>query len=426
MKDLIQTLNSSDDQNARARAVEALGWNKEKKAGKVVLKTLEDGSPVVRKTAVWAAARLGLKKAIPKLRSMIQDPREEFSVQKAAIGALQDLDAASALDVLLEALKSENLLFIDIVAKALGAKGLDAVPPLLDIVAGKDEGPRLNAARAVAECSDDPVALIIERLRKYGPEEKMRLIDAFGSVGGAVAVKVLLVATFDHSVAGQVKVSTRAKYLLRNMDIVGVKHVIFVYLDLPGEYRIDPVNLIPELWGEKSIQPLLEEYPMLEEEAKGAVEKILGWYAGKAIHAIVPMLGSLDAIVRDATFELLLKVAPAAPTLGPVVEHLEDTDPKVRRRLVQLLGKLGKPDPRVLEGLVKALGDENAKVRQKAAWSLGKLRQPESIGPLIHHLKDPDEKTRVSVAWALSQFDPSLEGLSPELVFERVVNSKGV
>ncbi len=421
LKELIRTLNGSDNEKERASAVEALGWNKDKKAIKPVLKALEDDSALVRKTAVWACARLEIKKAIPQLEAFIEDPYEEFIVQKAAIEALQDLEEKDSTIVLLKALRGENLLFIDLVAKALGAKGLPVLPPLLDLLVGENALHRQNAAKAISHCKDDPIPPLVEKYWSLLPATRLLLVETFGELGGPIAVKLLLIATHDEEFTVQTNIATRAKYLLRKMDIIGLKDVLFVYLDLPEKYAVNPINLIPELWGERAIEPLLEEYPLLDGDPKDAAEQILGWYAGKSIDAVVDRLILEDEITAEAMSQLLGVLAPRAPTLNPVLKHAVSSDPVIRESVAEALGKISSEDPALLGTLGSLLEDASPEVRQKAARALGDLKHPDAIAPLIRHLQDPDEKTRLAVVAALTQFDPSLANLTPEDVFNKVV-----
>jgi len=75
----------------------------------------------------------------------------------------------------------------------------------------------------------------------------------------------------------------------------------------------------------------------------------------------------------------------------------------VRVSAAYALGRLGKAEPGVVEGLLGLLGDEDQNVRWRAAYALGVLgkAEPGVVEGLLGLLDDEDEDVRGSAALAL-------------------------
>jgi cyclophilin family peptidyl-prolyl cis-trans isomerase/HEAT repeat protein len=96
--------------------------------------------------------------------------------------------------------------------------------------------------------------------------------------------------------------------------------------------------------------------------------------------------------------------APAA-TAGGVTRDLvrlaADTDPRVRRRAVLAIGRVGLPAG--LPVLLAATRDTDTDVRQAAVFATGLLGSQEAAAPLAALLRDPDVAVRGRAAEALGQ-----------------------
>jgi len=114
-------------------------------------------------------------------------------------------------------------------------------------------------------------------------------------------------------------------------------------------------------------------------------------------------LPALTAALRDpqtrlAALDGLLCLGPgAAPAVDAVLAYLDDVDPAVRERGVELIGSIAPQSKDVALALVRRLGDTRWFVRQRAAWALGELgdRASGAIDALRARLDDADAR----VAW---------------------------
>lgn len=114
--------------------------------------------------------------------------------------------------------------------------------------------------------------------------------------------------------------------------------------------------------------------------------------------------------VLEAATWAIVRYGDAA--LSPVVELLDDREPRVRTQAAHVLGKLG--DARAVGPLTGALGDEDAGVRDKAAHALGRLGGPAALTALAAALVGADEALRPGLVVALG----SVGGVSEDAVQE--------
>jgi HEAT repeat protein len=86
----------------------------------------------------------------------------------------------------------------------------------------------------------------------------------------------------------------------------------------------------------------------------------------------------------------------------PLVEALDDADPRVRARIVRALGRIG--DPRAAGALVDHLHGEPLPVRREVADALGYLGNADALDGLLSVADDDNEAMRRSVAASLGRF----------------------
>jgi hypothetical protein len=80
-------------------------------------------------------------------------------------------------------------------------------------------------------------------------------------------------------------------------------------------------------------------------------------------------------------------------------QALNDSDPHIRRGIVEILGKIG--DLRAVDSLMQALHDPDIGVQCSAANSLGKIGDSRAVDFIISKLESEDESVRHAVAEAL-------------------------
>ena len=98
--------------------------------------------------------------------------------------------------------------------------------------------------------------------------------------------------------------------------------------------------------------------------------------------------------------------------IGPLVEALQEEDPKVRKEVVAALGSLG--SEKALEKLLMVLKDTDSEVRQETAAALRRFSSPRAIQALIELLEN-DELYQTSQSSLVAIGAPALESLKAVL-----------
>ncbi|SIN70525.1 HEAT repeat domain-containing protein [Halodesulfovibrio marinisediminis] len=202
---------------------------------------------------------------------------------------------------------------------------------------------------------------------------------------------------------------------LRSDDSESVRDAAFV----AGTERIECA--IPEL-----IRHIQEGNLGVQEAADRALRVIRG---EKAVQAVIPLLASEEAPVRNAAMDILREIAE--DDLESVMSQLNSSDPDLRIFVSDILGSsnsLFAVAP-LCDALLK---DEEVNVRYQAAVSLGELGFSDAADSLINALED-EEWVQFSVIEALTKIGAAqtsgalvraLDGASP-LVASMIVEALG-
>lgn len=134
----------------------------------------------------------------------------------------------------------------------------------------------------------------------------------------------------------------------------------------------------------------------VQEAVDMALRKIGG---GRAVAAVIPLLRSDEAPVRNLSMDLLR--ALGSQDLPAVIGLLHDDDPDIRIFASDILGACDSPlaVPPLCEAMLK---DPEVNVRYQAAVSLGELGRPEAVRCLNQALAD-EEWVQYSVIEALAK-----------------------
>jgi HEAT repeat protein len=102
-------------------------------------------------------------------------------------------------------------------------------------------------------------------------------------------------------------------------------------------------------------------------------------------------------------------------------EGAENDDPRVRRYLTLVLGRLG--EPRAVPLLEKALGDRDAETRLYALWALALIGNPSSAPKVRSLLESEDPGMRKTAAYAVGRMEdgesiPALKKLLEDSVID--------
>jgi HEAT repeat protein len=152
---------------------------------------------------------------------------------------------------------------------------------------------------------------------------------------------------------------------------------------------------------------------ILRTDSAASVRRVAAWglqrYAGDA-PAQEALANALraddDAAVRKMSAWALAHSSAQAALDALRSAWTRDRDDDVRETAVWGLGTNGEPADAELIG-ARLASETSREVRATSAWALGSLAAPNAPRALIALLDDPDSRTRLQAAWALSQIGDS-------------------
>ena len=156
--------------------------------------------------------------------------------------------------------------------------------------------------------------------------------------------------------------------------------------------------------GATAVDALIAASPVFDDETGGDIETRYR----NALRAAEPEL-------RMAAAGRLGSIGSHA-VLPPLIDAVEDSDYRVRVRVVRAIGTIGHDGG--VPVLTRALADEAAPVRREAADALGRIGTDRSLAPLIAGIADDDDHVRYLAASGLgacdtpAPIDPLLDAVS--------------
>jgi HEAT repeat protein len=158
------------------------------------------------------------------------------------------------------------------------------------------------------------------------------------------------------------------------------------------------------------IEELLKLLKNGDERLRGEVTKILGKIGNPiAIKPLLDILQDPDSLVRYFSIEALIKITVTDNRVKEsIINTLNDKDPLVRRVALDSIMKLELMEPFNKSDLfIKYLDDTDPAIRIKAAQLLGKMKQQSSVKYLVNKLQDDDKLVREEVIKVLGDIaDP--------------------
>lgn len=122
----------------------------------------------------------------------------------------------------------------------------------------------------------------------------------------------------------------------------------------------------------------------------------------------------------------------AYSAIQPLIGLLDYPDSQVRSQAAQVLGRLEKVEPGVIEALIEATFDRDSGVKRSAIGSLGELgreeRNPDIIERLLELTFDKDERVREKAAFVLGSLElrePAIVNRLADLLRDRDTTVKG-
>lgn len=310
----------------RVAAIQALGRRGDPKTARTLLRLLDDPLEDVRVAAIEALGLLGAREAEGALIAAL--PREAEG--KAAVLALGRLGGPRAAAEIVKAFGRSSMR--SAAHEALLLLGAQAVPALLDVLAGRAEGDPAAAISALGAVGDTrATAALIEELGR-GRVVPSRVLDAMRLIGDPTSLPALLAQ-------------------LRAPD---------------ARLRLAVLDALEPIVDARAADTLVELIEDREAAVRARACELAGLAGARpAVPALVRALADRDEAVRVAAAVALGRTHDPRAT-APLIERLSVEGP-LPRRAADALAEIG--DPGALGPLI-ALAGPTASTRLEALRAL--------------------------------------------------------
>lgn len=338
-----------------------------------VTRLLGDEDPLVRESAVRIAGYFGYSEALDVVVGRVNDPVE--AVRVAAIEHLPFFDGGEVLPHLASALQEETARARAAAARALArSDSAEALPLLTAALADADAWVRYYAARALGERGAAGEIPGLLRLAESDPSIPVRIaaIDALGALKASTAAEPLLRCVE----APEPEIAAAAIRAVGRIDGPNALEALrSAARGDDGERRLAAIEGLESLgtagavaqleWlaasdggaqvSERAVQGLTDIALRRAPGADEAVDALL------ALCAVPERRESAAAGLAQLPVELLPQVA----------RGLEHSDPAVRRRTVDVLARVRRPEATRL--MARAFADADPGVRETASVAVLRL-----------------------------------------------------
>lgn len=372
-----------------------------KKVEEVLLNYLKDPDPVVKAQAAENLGKMKSKKAIPLIFPLLNDinfwVRSLASLVLGELGSIADEETKKKIiEALLGRLDDINPWVRRSACESLGKlKAKEAIEKISELALfDQSDIVRDAAVDALKMIGTFSLPPFQKALTSKEIKEKVQAINTLVKIGESGLTDLIsLLRTEDgelktvvSSILGQIKSPKTAEYLLQ------------VLKTEKGDIPILLINALSEMREEKVVRYLISLLshpdPLLADETKRSLEK-MGEYA---LPFLLEELNNQDPKVRMKVCEILGNIGKE-DALSPLTKKMADENPWVRAAACESLGKIGKKE--VVPHLIIALKDHSPLVRAKACEALRLIRSPYGIGELTARVKDDDLLVKISALKAL-------------------------
>jgi HEAT repeat protein len=349
---------------------------------------LKDGESSVRGAAAEALGKTAdvcVMEAL--LAAAVNDT--DANVRSNSIEALQHIDEACAVKLLIGVLREANWFRRWYATEALVRIGRTAVPPLVNALEDRDSNVRRHAARALGKIGEARAVRPLTAALSDGHEEVRReAAQALREIGNVVAV-----ASFIETL------HAREAHVRR----FAVDSLMQTFRDQESNVRRHAADAVAD--GASGVEALIAALRDSASTVRCGAAQVLGVIRdSRAVEALVQAINDPDPDVREAAVRSLIG-ARDRRSVEPLIAALHDDNSEVRLHAAEGLGYIG--DSRALEPLIAALRDEHEIVRREAAEALGLIRDVQAVQPLIAALADLHPEVRKAAARSLMRIhDP--------------------
>jgi HEAT repeat protein len=423
-----------------ARALGLIGGEEAIKYLKSVLLDDPDWNDQVRRETVKALGRIGSENAASLLYKALDD--ENVNVQRDTVKALGNIHSKNAVEYLKRAIGKEDYVVRRLAAESLGKIRLEEAIPLLEKALKDDEYKVRNSAvialgeikhkksadlliKALSEVQHRYVSQhAIESLTQIDPERAVLPLynklkkdkeDSYVRTSAANALASIVNDGNDQALsflktALNDKDKNVRSYARRALKQLKNEKYLDLFIDLlknnkDTEVRQYAVDALGRIGNDRAVGLLIDTLNDTDLKVRSKVIETFGKFKSEKTTK------RLIKVIEDKTIDSL-KRTNAAFALGriksekavePLIKLLAENEPALVASSANTLGKLG--SEKSVEPLIQLLEHNNKKVRYESARSLGLIGNEKALIPLIKALGDPDKELQSYAYNALSSMD---------------------
>jgi HEAT repeat protein len=420
--------SSHEDNQVRARAIEALGYlpQSNDQVEHTLVERTEDKAPEVRAAAVGSLARLKLSDETLRPVLIMNLRHADARVRLAVVDLLGERRAllTRLAPELASLLTDKDEGVCRHAAFLLSAVGPDAVPRLLDAL--RRDGSRIDPiADALARIGRPAVEPLTRVLTAPEPRVRRGAALALGRIRPADAATARKLAAGLSDPDRDVK----AAYLTAIGDLGSrggdaVPAVKALLKDQSAEIRLLSVDILARTSPRDerlvaALAPLLDDPDPRVVRRSIDVVRTLGPKGIGTLSAIIHKLDGPNPEVRLAALEFVESHGSAASGAIPqITTMLDDPMPRVRTIAARTLGGLGKAAQPALPRLTPLLGAPQAEVREAATSALGSLELGADVirTHISKALLDESPEVRRAASRAIQRLGPQGAIFIPDII----------
>ena len=342
-----------------------------------------------RISVVQALERCRFPEILPSLSLFARDSQPE--ARRIAIEALGRIHEPAHVEILMQALEDPHA---DIRrAAAFSLKNLEEIPTLIQALRHQNEGLRHAAAEALAQSRSEPTIAALSHSLEDNKEYVRRLVvKILKQIGGEQVLPPLLQAYSDPD--DEVRLTA-----VEALGLIGAREpAMHAYL-----------RIVSTL-----IKALDDEQSAIRRAAAHALGQIRDH---DTLPALIQALRKYHSNYESRAISDALRQTATEHSVSHILKALNDSNVKVRRTAIEILGEQGDCDPEIVPALLSCVQDVDSTVRRDAIEALGQLRNARALPALIDMLKSPEWELRWSATEAIGRIDASkaVEHLLPLL-----------
>ena len=442
--ELIPQLQSKDAGN-RCHAASALGYTDDKRATKPLIKVLSDtneevraiaffglrniGQPVVedliqtlkhpddviRKKASCLFQRMGDKlrnagdlRAVEPLIEALEDPTAHVRCRAAkALGRLGD---ARAIGPLIERLKDDtNPDVYSNTCFALARMGQPTVDFLVPLLSDSQEHVRFYVALSLGKighanngCAIDILTGALEDFSGFDWWRQRALLSSLARIGDARCIQPLI-QLFNQQEGWVLRTIVYALGAIR--DESATPFLIDLVKGRNKRIKVAAILALGQIGGDSAFRWLVKCLDTSHVGVRINVVVALGRFGIEAVPLLIDTLKDSDPRVRKQSVEMLGQIG-GEMTAQPLVAMMADADKMVRRTVSRALRRIG---TLALEPLIASLTQGDDRIRGKAVTALGRIGEERAIDTLTNALQDKSTSVRIKTVYALGKFGEMAE-----------------